>query len=402
MNQRKLSDLLFVGLFMAVLAGVLLITLLRHGGTTSYYENRDLATFPTPAVAAVADGDYFTELETALCDHAPLRTSALKLKTWAELHLFHLPVVNEVVVTEEALLTYLDYEVYDLDAVPDQAETMVQSLATLNEVIESYGGTLLYVTVPNHYVYYQDLYPSWLNNRSAYIETVTEAFFSAMDAYGLNYLDVGALWEEEGNPSAYMSTVDHHYTWAGCYSAYLAVMESLNSLTGLDLTTLTEGDLTVSTLPNPYLGSNARKLCGLWSSGELLSYATLNTEIAFTRYDKGHDYASAASVFSFPTTTAENVLYSFYMGGDISETILQTEREELPDLLVYGDSFTNAMETILYASFDETRSLDLRSYSAMSLLDYVEDYQPDVVICIRDYGNLLSQSGNGNVLGSTE
>ncbi len=43
------------------------------------------------------------------------------------------------------------------------------------------------------------------------------------------------------------------------------------------------------------------------------------------------------------------------------------------------------MESLAYYSFDEMRSVDLRHYKTQSISDYIAAYQPDVVICIRDY-----------------
>ena len=84
------------------------------------------------------------------------------------------------------------------------------------------------------------------------------------------------------------------------------------------------------------------------------------------------------------------------MGGDIANTVIDTGREELPSVLVYGDSFTNAVECIMYWSFDEMHSLDLRYYSGeLSFKEYIETYQPDYVVCIRDYEAVLAANGNG-------
>ena len=85
------------------------------------------------------------------------------------------------------------------------------------------------------------------------------------------------------------------------------------------------------------------------------------------------------------------------MGGDIGETILQTNRPSLKTALIVGDSFTNALETLLWTGFDETRSLDYRHYKGESLIDYVQTYQPDVVLIVRDESLYLSLEGNGAV-----
>ena len=85
------------------------------------------------------------------------------------------------------------------------------------------------------------------------------------------------------------------------------------------------------------------------------------------------------------------------MGGDFGETILETNRPNLPDALIFGDSFTNALETLLYASFDETRILDLRHYTEKSLKDYISEYQPDIVLCVQNDTFYYTATGNGAV-----
>ena len=61
------------------------------------------------------------------------------------------------------------------------------------------------------------------------------------------------------------------------------------------------------------------------------------------------------------------------------------------------DSFTNALETLLYASFDETHILDLRHYTEKSLKDYISKYRPDIVLCIQNNTFYYTATGNSAV-----
>lgn len=393
--QKRKSALIFSLLFCFVLVSIPAVTIWRPKESRSYYENRDFATIPDFNWETVADGSYFRDLESYFCDQAALRTTVLKFSAWLDLKLFRRPVVNDVVIGDDLLLACEAYETVDSQAIAALADQTADGLKQLSLLVESYGGNFLYVAVPSHYAYFADRYPTYLNNRSAYTETANHAFFSALEERQVPYLDVGQLWEQEGSPREYMSSVDHHWTLAGCLSAYRQVMAHLNEQSGLGLAVLGDEDLVLNTLPNPYLGSRARKLCGQWESTEKLSYATLLNPIPFTRWNNGQETTPA--LFASPSSQRAPVDYTFYMGGDISETLLDTNRPELPSILIYGDSFTNLMETLLYASFDETRSLDLRGYDTMSLLDYVELYQPKVVLCIRDYEQLLNLTGNGKI-----
>lgn len=128
---------------------------------------------------------------------------------------------------------------------------------------------------------------------------------------------------------------------------------------------------------------------------EHLYEAVFREDIPFTRKDNG--IPSEASVYSDAAFENGSVTYSLYMGGDIAETVIDTDRPELPSALIFGDSFTNAVEALAYYSFDEMRSVDLRYYTEMSIAQYIEKYQPDIVICIRDYESLLAADGNGKL-----
>ena len=115
----------------------------------------------------------------------------------------------------------------------------------------------------------------------------------------------------------------------------------------------------------------------------------------FRRWDNGEEVE--ASLYALPDSPETYVTYEVYMGGDVGETVLRTDRPELPNALIFGDSFTNALETMLYASFNETRSVDLRHYTDMTIRAYIDRYQPDVVIYVRDETTYFSTEGNGNL-----
>lgn len=398
MKLKKWSGALYVGLMVTALVAIGGLTMTHFGVQEALtFENRSMNVRPELTGETLGDGSFFSALERFFCDRAAGRTTLLKYKTKADLELLHRPVVNGVVVTDpEVLLSYESYEVIDRDGMARQASEMARRLKGVQDRVESYGGTFLYVAVPAHYSYFEDKYPDYLNNRSEYTRVELELFSTALAEQGVNWLDIGAGWEAQGNPPEYMSTVDHHYTWAGAWDAYRQMMERLNEGREEPLRVLEESDLDIRTLPNPFLGSQSRKLCNQWKGGEPFCYAVLREEIPYTRYDWGNDTPSMAWWITRPENDWESVYYG-YMNGDISETVIRTDRPELPDALIFGDSFTNAVETVWYASFDETRSLDLRMYTAMSLGEYIDTYRPQVVVCMRDYEQLLNFDGNGNI-----
>lgn len=384
--------LLFSGVLLVLMAATILLPKNRY----SYYENRNLSAFPEITAESVLSGQVFDDLETLFCDYAAGRTTALKAVTWCDLNVFHRPVVNDIVVTDDALLDQLYTMPDTADDIARKAADVAADNAALRDQIEAYGGHYCYVAVPCQYAYYEDEYPSYLENRSAYTAAELAALNSAMDAQGITHVDMGPIFDSLGHLPAFSSKVDNHYGLLGAYETYRAAVQALNDAYGLALSFPEEGaDVTFSALPNPYMGSRTRKLLGLRGNDEKLLTAAFREDIPFTRFDNGGEVA--ATVYALPATDTEPLTYELYMGGDIAETVLRTDRPALPSVLIFGDSFTNPVESLAYYSFNELRSIDLRHYTAQSLSDYIAAYKPDVVLCIRDYQSLLSREYNGNL-----
>lgn len=394
MKQKKIANIVLVLAFAGFLAAAMVITLGKPQGGWSYYENRTLAQMEELTPQTLWDGTFANSVEPTLQDHAAGRNTLLKLSAWMDMELFHRPVVNQVIPAEGMLLSWNPYETPDPELIQQQADAMAGQLGELRDVVESYGGKFYYVAVPGQYTYFEETHPDFLNNRATYTDLEIPAFQQAMEEQGVTLIEMGEILAQQGNPPEYYSTVDYHYTFGGAYATYLAILERINQDFDHSLTVLDEDSLVRETLPNPYLGSRARKVFGLWETDEKLEIGLPAQPIPFTRIDNGQEVP--ATVYTLPGNDTDEVAYAAYMGGDIAETVIDTGRDELPSLLIYGDSFTNPVEGLMYYSFDEMRTIDLRHYKDMTLADYIALYQPDVVVGIRDYESLLSTDYNGS------
>lgn len=392
--NRKLDFvfiLILLILLVSVPAGILLGD--HSGAAVLFYENRTPAVVPRFNSTAILDGSYINQVDDFISDRTGYRKALISLKTKIDLDLGR-PVVNNLVVQENLLLPYHGYSTWDTGYISDDSERMAESLTGVQEVLDEYGGKLFYLGLPQQYSYFGDEYPDYMDNRSWVLDKIHSEFSSALSAHNISFIDMLAVYKNLGSPAEYYSFSDHHYTYEGMLVAYRELMRRINNETGLSLRVYSKDDLTYTTLPNPFLGSLNRQLYGLWQSSEKLETCTLKDPIEFTRYDNGEKVASTLYAMPSPEETAT---YNVYMGGDIGETIIQTGRPELPSVLIWGDSYTNPLETILWASFDEMRSLDLRYYTDKTLKQYILDYKPDIVICVRDDTSFLDFDGNGNI-----
>ena len=392
--MKKFFDRAFLLGLMAFLLAVPAALLLwsRHE-TSAYYENRSLAAFPDITWEALWEGTLGSDLEAWYSDHFPGRATLLKADTALQMDVLARPVVNDMVVTEAVLLPKLDFSEYTEDAYRWTVTDFAEDFGALNGYIESLGGQFIYVGFPEQRVYFEDLYPDYMNNHSAEAEAADRVFAEALAEKGVDFLDMRSVYDADGNPAEYYSIVDHHYNYYGAYAAYRAIVEKL-SADGWELPVLNEEDVEFVELPNPYIGSRNRKLYNLWEN-EDKAIVLSGVPVPFTRYDNG--VLSEKPLFVYPTESYMPTTYNLYMGGDFAETILETNRPELPDALIFGDSFSNALETLLYTAFDETHILDLRHYKEQSLKDYLADYQADIVICIQNDTFYYTKGGNSAV-----
>lgn len=391
--MKKTAQILFILAFVGSLLAVpLAIFTLGKDNTTAYYENRALQTIPDYTAEELAEGAYSEDVELWLSDHIPLRETFLKATTWFDMYVLQQPSVNGIIVGD-TLLPFNNFGEWDLGYLEPMAVEAVENHLPILDLLDQWDGTFLYVGIPLQNSYFGDEYPDYTASRDWHIEAMTELFEAETQAQGLPFLNMRDVFEAQGMPSAYYARTDHHYTYFGAYETYYATMETLNA-TGLDLPVLEESDITIEAVDGTFLGSRNREIYGLWDGEESFYMGVQTDPVPFTRYENGVEVA--ATLYTLPT--GDNpITYDAYMGGDKAETWIQTNREDLPNLLIFGDSFTNPLETMLYTGFNETRSIDLRYYSAQGILSYIADYQPDVVLCIRDDHSYLLTVSNGEI-----
>ena len=168
----------------------------------------------------------------------------------------------------------------------------------------------------------------------------------------------------------YYFKTDHHFTLRGAYRAYIEIINRIIEEEKHEIIEppLKERDMEFVVLPNPILGSRNRKLSYVYRTDEKIEIDYPMKKIPYEKITNGYPDPDFYHISEDSSVRPD---YGVFMGGDNGETIIRTHRKELPNLLIFGDSFTNALEPLLYYHFDETRILDLRYYSKMNLGEYI-------------------------------
>lgn len=358
----------------AIVLLLAVLTCVTPSGSWSYYEKRALAAKPLLSCTDVFSGKAAEQTENYLSDRLYARQQMLRLRAKLLSYLGK-PVINSVVTTKQALVpAALRKTVSDRQS--DTADRIAKGLSEVQKQTRRFGGEFLYVLVPEQRSALREVYPAEMENDGAYLDACAELLLQKLDEYGVSYLDMRQKLCENALENYYKT--DHHYSLTGAYVTYEAICEKFG---------LTPCEITVEKTQAQLLGTYA---CKLFATNRVTDfYEIYEPSVKFRRIDNGK--ISVKPLFREPEGT---VMYDAYMGGDLGETVLKTDRYELPNLLLVGNSFTNALEAIAYQSFNDLRSLDFRHYGQSSLTEYIALYRPQYTVVICDDQSCLTTSDN--------
>ena len=294
-----------------------------------------------------------------------------------------------MLITPNSILPYNNRKTITREELAWASDRMGERLAALQSACNEVGGRLMYVGIPEQHSMLREDYPEGYENDGAYLDMIEEEFFRELDERGIMYIDMMPIFKTEDYRS-YYSPYDHHYTLDGAIRTYREIQKRLEEL-GLAGGMLNVEDFTRITLENPFMGSRARAVKNAHYLTGTISRLEPTVPIEFDRYQSGVRYEW---IDFKPKKTTTEIGYYLYMGGDNAETLVKTNRPELPDIMIIGDSFTNPLESMLYTGFDTMVSVDLR-HNEKSVYDYIKEYEPDIVLVVRDDTCYLSFDGNG-------
>lgn len=386
--MKKLLKYKLLILFLLFIFIIPILTGFGHNKNISSIENRTLMEIPIYDKKRLLSGQYFREWEGYLSDHIVGRNQCIKFHTFLNMKILGKKNVNNIVIGKNhTLLPFCDEEfLRTLETNFNNLPTMIGNLDKINIQVKKYGGEFLFIGLPSQLSFYRDRYFSYLPfNKEYYVDNETK-MFEGLEKKGIGYINMNKVFADDYDDEYYLKT-DHHFSFKGSFKTYQETIKRLG------ITPLEPDDLDIITLEKPILGSRNRQIYFYHETDEKVTIAYPKKDIEYKKFTNGVESHNLYFVNEDPNVRPS---YGVYMGGDHAEIVIHTYRDELPSILIFGDSFTNALEPLLYYHFNETRILDLRHYKG-SINEYIEQYQPDIVLMIRDdlnYGNL---EGNGRI-----
>ncbi len=333
----------------AVIAGasVVLSAALLFGGATlampkrtfSENENRVLAAMPEFSFSALWDGSFRTGFEAWFADHFAGRD------TWSALH----HTVQTAAGRKDSGGVYLGKEdhLFLIPTAPD-AENVKNLTEAINAFTQAYGELNHYFAVaPNAIWTQRDLLPA--NTEAPDQQVQLESFTN--DLENVNIVDLCAMLFPRRDEYIYYLT-DHHWTTLGAKYAFDAIAAKM------DLRNLAEKYDTY-VVSEQFEGTLASK-SGIHNVRDTIEIRVPKTDIEYYVYyaDSGE---SAGSMYQRSYLDTKDQ-YAVFFGGNHALVQIRTTADTGRKLLVFKDSYANAVMQFLYPYFDEIIMVDPRYY----------------------------------------
>ena len=359
----------FCGLFIFIIC-FFFFTTINNNENVSTLEKRTLQTFPNFSFQSVLDGTYMEDLTTAFSDQLEFRNYLVK-----GYYLFQFQRYNGDVVIGYNNELYASYQrVGDIDKTKEQVK---KSVELINDVASDIDAKFIFLSIPRKDAVEKDNLPnSYISSSYIYEESINvikenlNSNITLIDAYEIFNAD------KKLNNNRYYYLQDHHITPKGAEVLYKNIIDSINDkrVKFYDLSNYDIGKTIINGSFNNQIGQSVK------SVPEDL-YIIPKFDINYVRYEE--EKKSNLKVYA-EANTYENA----YMKGDHGYTVIDTNRNQLPNILYVGSSFTNILEALSIPSFNKMVSIDYRNNkSGNSINYYVEKYDIDYVVFVPSQSN---------------
>lgn len=381
MNKNRLRYV-FIIIFLSIIYIIPVLTLFTEDKKRSVLENRALKEYESINIDNVNSGEYFNDLEKYLIDHVYGRDNFMMGYADINTKLLGKKVINDVVLGKDQMLLpeRNKIEANKFNQLDGFTDNIVGAAVDLNKAVESYGGDLFYMNIPEKETIYSDKYPNYFPVNNWYAEKKRILINEKLEKEDIPCIDVKELLESKKEEALYYNT-DHHYTYKAAYYVYLEFLKTLNSLDkGYDMTYPKWEEMNIIKSETPFFGSYSKKIVDLKDTrGDYLEYALPKDFPKYIRYEEGKRYN--IPLVDVPKD-AEITGYHAFLGNN-PNTVIKTNREHLPNILIIGYSFTNPLEILSTYNFNEMHSIDPRHYKG-NISNYITERKPDVVLIVKD------------------
>lgn len=348
----RISQVVTAVLFCVFLAGFGLLHILLPDRTFSPVENRTLSKMPDFSWSALVDGSYTAKLEKYLEDQFPLRDGWMGLKNRYE-YLLGKREFHGVYLCGDRLIHKIE-----------DASRAEQNIACLQKLTELTDIPVYLGLIPTAAEVYRDQLPAGAENfdQAAYLEKVRESVPDAV------WVDM-EKWMDGASDVPLFYRTDHHWTSAGAWHGYAALMEAMGEPF--------EPLGTPETVSEDFYGTLYSSSGVHWLAPDTIERYVSGEGVTVENFEKGETHGLYVDSF-----LEEKDKYASFLGGNTPLYIIRNPAAASEEkLLVVRDSYSDAMAPFLSQYFAEIHLVDLRYYRT-SVAEYARENGMDrIFVC---------------------
>lgn len=362
MKYIKIS---FIAIFICAISAFFILTI-DNDKEVSELEKRTLQTFPEFSIEKLASEEYYNDLTTAFSDQLEFRDMLVK-----GYYIFQFQRYNGDVVIGENDELYAAYQRVDEDYYEDLRTNAGYANEVAAEVIDA-GADFTFLSIPRKdAIETENLPDSYISSEESYLKAID--ILDEVLSDDIEFIDAYDVFKANDDVRAYYTT-DHHITPRAAFMLYHEVLKAC----GMSDYPVEEYYDVEKTIINGSFNNQIGQ--SVKSKPEELSMVP-HEETAYERSEDGEK--SDLAVFQ-----SRNTYEDSYMEGDHAYTVIDTDRDHLPNIMYVGSSFTNIMEAVTIRDFNLMVSIDYRhNETGTSIAEYVKKHDIDHVIFIPSQSN---------------
>lgn len=361
---KKYSIFLTV-LFCAYLGGIMVVSLLLPKQAFSPLENRYLQKPPVLRVSTLQSGQFMEDAEQYVSDHIAGRDLWVALKAWCE-RLSGKRENNGVYFgKQDTLINRVD---------PPDFDKLTQSMGYLNALADNVSVPVYLGLIPSSAAIWADRLPT--GAPTADEPSIIQELYGSAKTTTVDL--TGTLAAHKGEDLYYRT--DHHWTSLGAYYGANALLEAMG-LEPLELDAAAKTTVTDQFYGTTFSSSGVR-----WIPPDSIDRYISADGIKVTSYFTATPSQGSLYVDRF---LMEKDKYSYFLGGNQSLCVIETEHTDAPRVLIVRDSYADSLAPFLTQRFSQIHLFDLR-YNLTSIKDYVAQHEIDAVVVLYSFSNFMS------------
>ena len=373
MNNRQAWNV--ITLFLLMIFGVAVISLIIPKRSFSETENRTLAGLPKADIGDILSGKFEQDYEEYLTDQFPWRDWWISLKTRAEKTILKKDI-HDVYLAKDDYLIEKHTGVFEAD----RAEINIKALASFAGSMSGRFGPehVSVMIVPNAVDILRDKLPAFADpyDEETYLKKIEEALPEGV------WFDTAGILEKHKDEYIYYRT-DHHWTTPA--ASYVCAAWAGNKLGE----PLGEGYFFSQELSDNFQGTIASRT-GISSISDVLTwYRPAGSDRIKVTYPSSG--AERDGILDHDKLTTRDQ-YGVFFGGNYDLVRVKTDASTGRRLLMFKDSYAHCFAPMLTGLFDEIDLVDLRYYSG-DIDELIEESDPTDILFLYNAAGFAEDAG---------